>query len=212
MAIILLTADQKRQLNEIYFGIVRKFSTMTSQSVMLDTMPRLTKEEAQALATDELSARQSKIDQDYINRCNDINTNAQKRGLSNSSVVIELLTAAFEKKMEAQAHLSGLLDKLTKKILGENTRLALQVEKEKSISRSRSLRDYGALMKLRLTIPFVQNDLIATETCDAYMAWLTQFTPAQAYDIANSNNLFMLNLGNVKYAELLTKLDQRRNN
>jgi hypothetical protein len=179
---------------------------------MLDTMPRLTMDEARALATDELAARQSKITDAYNARCLDITTNAQKRGMNNSTVVIELLSAAFEKKIEEQARLNGLLDKLAKKILQENTRLALQVEKEKSASRSRSLRDYGTLMKLRLTIPYVTADLISQETHDAYMAWLMQFPPNDAYDIAISNALFTQNLSPLKYAELLTKLDARRGN
>ena len=205
-----LTKEHFRQLNDIYANIIRKYRSTTSESIMLDAIPRLTKHEAAAMAENEIAEKREKVIETYNDRIANINENAEKRGLADSSITLALLDKASQKKEDALNRLNGTKENLTKKIMADNIKLALSVEKEKSTMRSRSIRDYVAVAKMRLTVPYNIQANIDQELYDSYFAWLTQFEPADAYGICNFNAIFYLNMGGTKWMELLAALNLRK--
>jgi len=210
-ATALLTDDQIRQLNDIYTGIVKKYTTFSNESVWLDSTPIMSREQAHSAAEFELGDRIDKIMQDYTDRVANINENALLRGMSNSSIVLQQLDRAFERKTWQLARHNGMVDKLAKRIFMENQRLALMVEKEKSMSKSRALRDFATVSRMRLTVPFTAQTQIDEEVYQSYLAWLLQYPADLAYDYANQNGIFLINMGMSRRTQLLNDLNTRKN-
>jgi|GEM_PF-1798158 len=205
-----LSLDQARQLNDIYMNIVRKYRNNATESVWLDTFPRLTLQDAQALAETEVADRRNRILDTYNARVKNIEDNATARGLMDSTIVLEQLDRAYARKAESDQRLDNIEDKLVKKILADNSKLALQVEREKSISKSRSLRDFVTVSKMKLTVPYNAQTLIDNEVYDAYLAWCINYPPQLAWEYVNTNAVFLLNMTVAKRAELIATLNTRR--
>ena len=207
---LFLTKDQIRQLDDIYTSIVRKYRNQSTESAMLDSIPRITKEDAEALAEAELGARRDKILETYTHRVENINENAYNRGLLNSTIVLEQLDRAYAKKAADLERLDNMTERLVKKIMADNAKLSFSIEREKSISRSRALRDFVAVNKMKISVPYNAQALIEQDVYDAYLAWLLQYTPQDAYDYVNHNTIFLLNMGSTKRSELISTLNTRR--
>jgi len=194
----------------MYSAIVRKYTTYTTDAVAPLQTQGITLDEAAQLAQFETAVKRDKVLQDYIDRVAAINENAQKRRMTNSSIVLEQLDRAMVKKQDALARLDGIQEKLAKKILMDNQKLALSVEKEKSYSKSRSVRDFIAFSRMRISVPFNSQTQIDEELYNAYFGWLTQFPTEDAYNMAQTNVLFLHNMGPAQYSRLLVTLNNRR--
>ena len=206
---LFLTDNQRRQLNDIYIGIVKKYKNNATESMLLDTVPNISYEEADTLAQFELDEKRAKILRDYNDSVDNINDNASRRGLANSSLVLKQLEKAYQKKQDAIAALDNKQDKLAKKIVADNQKLLLSVEKEKAASKSRSLRDFVAVSKMKNSVPVNVQTLIDDELYSAYLGWLLQYPIATAYSYFTDNTLFIVNMGYTKWQQLQTELSGR---
>jgi len=204
-----LNDEQRRQLNDIYISIVKKYRSSTTATVKLDATARLTMDEAEKLAELELGERRMKIMQDYTERVENIERNATARRIMNSSVVCQMLDKAFERRVDAIARLDNQKERLAKRIHAEHQRTAIAVEREKSIQRSRSLRDFANIQRLRQTVPLNTQALIDEELFASYLAWCLQFSPPVALGYASANRIFRDNMGLNQWARLLTDLTER---
>ena len=210
MAYLFINEDQRKQLNDIYSRIVKKYTVSATDTVNLSSVKTLSMPEAAQLAGDELDAARTKVLDNYVDQVAKINANAMKRGLQQSTVVISQLDKTLIKKNEALLALDVKQDKLARKIFADNQRLALSVEREKSTGKSRSLRDYIALSRMKLTVPgYNAQTLIDEELYAAYLEWLLDYTPADALNYFQSNILFYHNMGLQKYNVLLAELQRR---
>ena len=207
-----LTEEQTRELNDIYARVMKKYTSSATDSINLGGTVSVTFEEALGLAGFELQARQVKILEDYAERVNAIEANAIKRGLEQSTIVIELLDKALVRKNDALARLEDVTDKLAKKIFNDNQKLALSVEREKSISKSRSLRDYIAHSRMKLTVSVAVQAQIDEELYLTYLEWLLKFEPMIGRSYLQSNPLFLYNLGATQYTRLGTEMNRRVGN
>jgi len=210
MAGILLNDEQRRQLNDIYISIAKKYKNFSTESVVLDAPKRITFDEAKDLAELDLVAKRQKIEYDYSERVNSIIDNAIARNLMESTIVLDQLDKAHEKRMDSLDKLSNVKDKLAKKIFNDNQKLALSIEKEKATQRSKALRDMVAVKKMNLTVPFNAQTAFEDEIYNAYLAWLLQYVPTIAYQYVLGDRLFQDNLGvtkyNLLYAEMLRRV------
>lgn len=209
MAMLLLTNEQTKELNEIFAAIVKKHSSSATESIYLGTPTRISAAEAAAMAELEIGAKRIKIENDYATVVETIQENADARGLGHSTFVLLQLEKAFNKKTALLERLNDAAAKQAKRILAENQKQILMIEREKSISRSRSVRDFVAVTKLKIVQAQNVQNLIDQEVCDAYKQWLLQYDAAVAWNLMSSNALFLLNLGS-KYTQLLTFIDNRR--
>ena len=66
------------------------------------------------------------------------------------------------------------------------------------------------LGEMLCTIQYNTQTLIEEELYAAYFAWLLQFEPFEAYRYIDSNLIFALNLGVVKYNQMRTELFARK--
>jgi len=210
MSALYLTQTQIKQLNDIYMGIVRKYTNYSTESIALSGVLPLTQSDCTAMAEDQTAGKRTKVLNDYADRVMQINTNAAKRGLSQSSVVIALLDKALTQKNDALAQLDAAVDKLAAKILSDNQKLICSIEREKSTGKSRSLRDYIAMSRLNITasVPTAQS-LIDEDLYNAYLEWLLQFTPADALSYLQNNAVFYQNCSTANYQKLLTEITRR---
>jgi len=183
-----LTPEQLHEVNAIYVGILRKYKSHATDSLVLGTVERISLEQALVLAEDELAVRRNKI-----------LDNAIARGLDNSTWVLEQLD-----------RLDDAIEKRAKKILADNQRLVLQTEREKSISKSRSIKDFISFSRGKGAFPFNEQSCIEKELYDAYLGWLMQFPPELAHGYCNDNPVFLLNMGSTQWNALLTNLNTRR--
>lgn len=209
----ILTEEQRRQLNDIFTGVVKKYKVFSTESHVLDSPKRLEMDEARELAEAELTGRRNKIENTYDERVAEITANATARGMLNSSTTIELLDKAYVRKQDALERLENLCEKLAKKILADNAKIAQNIEKEKSHQRSRSLRDLIAGKNMTLKHPWtstiVQN-AIDDELYYAYQQWLMRFDLNTAYEYVAQNNLFFHNMGSSRRNALLSDMNNRR--
>ena len=206
-----LDEEQKHQLNEIYVTIVRKYKSNATESMYLNLPPRMTVQDAEVLAEFDLASRRSIIMENYNERVENINNNATRRGMSNSTIVLQQLERALVRKQEALERLDNIKDKLAKRIFTNNQKLALSIERQKSTSISRALRDFVAVSRMKLSVPYNTQTLIDTELYDAYLAWLLKYPPETAYAYVNHNAIFYINMGITKWQEILAELDTRAN-
>jgi hypothetical protein len=187
--------------------IVKKYKTASSESIYLETMQRMTKEDANVLAENEIALRRQKVDDDYDVRVGNIYNMAAARGLQHSSIVVELLDRAFLRKTAAHNRLDGLVEKLAKKIFAENQKLAIATEKEKTMARTRALRDYISLQKMKVNVPYNAQDLIYEDTGNQFLEWLFQYPSLIATGILNDNQAYFTTcMGVTKYNEIKTKV------
>ena len=209
MGYVLLTTDQIRHLNEIYISIVKKYRNNATHNVLIQSPPQITSEDAERLADLELGERRIKIMHTYQDRVDNINRNAIARRIVNSSVICQLLDRAYERKNDALTRLEDMKERLKKKILSENQRATLAVEREKAVTRSRSLRDFIAVSRMRISVPYNAQTLIDEELYNAYLAWAMQFPPRLANSYVNHNELFMINMGMTMWLRLIAELNNR---
>jgi len=202
-----LTAEQKRQLNDIYIRIVKKYKTAASESVFLPSAKIMTLDEAKSIALLEFADKRQKIQDDYNARVDYILANAQQRGLQNSTLVIELLDKALVRKNEQLSRFNNLTDKMAKKIFNENQKIVIATEKEKTMQRTRAMRDYMQLAKMKLTVSYNEQSLIYEEVGNAHLEWLLQYTSAEATGYLTDNAAyFTACMGSTKYNEIKTKV------
>ena len=206
----ILTDEQRRQLNDIYIGIVKKYKSSATESVNLDFIPQISYEDADNLAELELGAKRDKIISDYNDLVDNINANASRRGLANSSIALKQLTNAYQKMQNALNLLDGRQEQLAKKIVSDNRKLILGFEREKAASKSRSLRDYIAVSKMKNTVVVNIQNLIDEELYSAYLEWLLQYPINIAFGYVNDNTLFLTNMGAAKWQQLLTEMTNRK--
>jgi phosphomevalonate kinase len=209
MAFELLNDDQVNHLNEIYAGIVRKYQTQSTESLYIETPKRLDHAEGVAIANLEVAAKYQKIENDYNDRVAEIKRNALARGILESTTVVEMLDRALTRKQEAMARLNGIADKLVKKVLNDNAKAILTAEKEKANAKSRAIRDFIAMTRMKIVTPYAEQTLIDNELYTAYRSWLLQFTPRMGYYYVRDNVVFLTNMGTVKYVALRTEMNDR---
>jgi len=188
---------------------LRKYRNHATENVTLAQTPRITQEEAEVLAEFDLGTRRTRIVQDYNERVDNINQNAIARRIQTSSIVMQQLERAMERKLDALERLDDMKARLAKRILTDNHRVTLATERERAISRSRSLRDYVAVRRMRLSVPFNEQELINEELYTAYLAWLLQFPIDVALGIFNHNRIFLNNMGITLWTRMLGELSQR---
>jgi len=93
----------------------------------------------------------------------------------------------------------------------DNQKLALSVRRDASTAKSRSLRDFIAFSRMKISIPFTAQTQIDDELFNEYLGWLLQFTGQDAYSIVLTNpQVFAINMGITQYNKLLDRLDSRR--
>ena len=209
MNLEILSSEQLRQLNEIFIAIVNKYRNQTSTSVLMETVPRLTTKDAEDLADLELGDRRTKINQEYDERVENINRNAIARRMAHSTVVLTQLDKALERRTDALKRLDNQKEKLAKRIFTENQRIFLSAERERSIARSRSIRDMANVTRMRQTVPYNAQALIDEELYTSYLAWLMQYPPTLAHHYVNQNSVFFMNMGALPWVRLVEEIRRR---
>jgi len=209
MAMPKLTDEQTVQLNDIYVRIVKKFTSFATDSVFLMATSQITLEEAAQIAELELGAKRAKIIEDYNDRVAAIEANALKRGMMYSTFVLDQLDKAFVRKIDALARLESAEEKLAKKVFADNQKFGLAVEREKAVSKSRSLRDFVAASRMKNTVTYDAQTQIDEELYTAYLAWLLQFAPVHGLNLLEGNRLFVVNMGAGQYNKLVADMSWR---
>jgi len=206
---MILTTEQTRQLNEIYTSIVRKWRNNSTDIVLLDSPPMLSMDDAMRLADLELGDRKFQILSEYDQRVEDIKRNATARRIMTSPHVCKMLERALDRKLDLLSRLENQTERLAKRILGESKRNYLAFEREKANARSRSLRDYANIQRMRLTVPYNAQSLIDAEIYEAYLAWCLQFPPRDAHAMVTGNRIFGDNLLHQNWLRLVNELRLR---
>jgi len=250
-----LTPDERKQVNAIFARVWKKFHAgATSQWEMIEPNTPLTMEEAKIVARAEFEATNfARIEQFHkrashqISRQKDrlraneerynarvatINTDAQRRGLATSTIVMTQLERAVSEKHAADqivereivnaeltrennlARLSADTDRrveaLAKRIHMDSMRMNLAAFKERCEQQSRAYRDMLQMQQVRMVTPINAQQLIDDELHGAYMHWLfTNKTPAEARSLLNNEPVFTWNLSAAGAVRLRNEIVRR---
>lgn len=204
-----LNDDQLNQVNEIFARIVKKYSSFASDTVKLAPMKQITLQTAVEQAKQEMDIKRAQILETYTERIRQINIDAAKRGLSFSSIILSQLEKAETHKNNALEKLEDQQYKLANKIFADNQKLCLSIEREKASSKSRSIRDFVAMSKMKNTVPYSPQTLIDEELYHAYLEWLLQYKPDTASSYVQSNACFAHNMTSTNYSKLLAEVKRR---
>lgn len=236
-----LTSKERSYLNQIYVSAYKKYFTMSTDygiemdASRIESVEPLTWEESLALATAQLGARRAQINAAYnekiaLAEANHIktvallNTEAQKRGLINSTIVVQSLSRAFAEKTakiellesERVAKLDKLegetLQSLARKIHSDATRNAVSARRlNLTIAQSKSMQQARSLTaRIRNTIQTSESQrLLDEEVYAAYLSFLFGYSVSDALSLINDEPVFGLNLSETYYTKLQQEMARR---
>jgi len=251
-----LTDAERMEVNLIMARTYRKYNLAGTDITDLIEIPRpLTEAESETLARDELERqhiiridqineeqnkrrkrqeqRKQRIIEQYQTRVNRINTDAQRRGMLQSTIVLEQLSnvectkqkaiSAIDAEIEfiestrqlridaQKAILEQRLTILTKRIHGDSIRTNLASIREKAIQKSRSYRDWMSCQRLRATNPIDIQSMVDQEIYNQYVIFLSKQTPIRARNLVDHDPVFLFNLNMKLWEKLFNEFDRRIN-
>ena len=241
-----LTDPERRIINGLFARTWKKYMAgATDHSAVMEINTPLTMDEARSVARTEFeTANMLRIEQTHnrldnqIARQHDrrrivaerhnariaqINTDAQKRGIANSTIVLnQLQRAVAEKNRQDEtidreietiqrtrtndiarftANTENRIEALAKRIHADSLRTNVAVVRERSAASSRSHRDMVHFHTARMSVNMNVNQLIDDELHGQYMHWLfTNKTPADARSLAENEPIFMWGFVNTSSA------------
>lgn len=236
-----LTKKERSYLDQIYANAYKKYYCMTTDyGIEMDTSrienaPILSYEDALALGSAQLEAEREHInavidgkiavaETNYNKKAASINTEAQKRGLINSTIVLHGLQSALDEKtakiesLEEQrtAKLGKLegetLERTARKIHSEAVRSAVAARKlNMSIAQAKSTqqaRSLTARMRHSLT-PAEAQTKVDEEVYAAYLNFLFGYSVSDALALVTDEPAFGLNLSATYYTKLKQEMSRR---
>ena len=235
-----LTHAEREYLDGIFARTLRKYNVGGTDFLNLIEEPKvLTHEEAVELARDQLirksevqleqlhsniARRTERALKQYESRVAQIKTDATRRGMQNSTVVLSQLDRAARAKdaeidfIEQDRELRSERIKLTadarvealgKRIHADSMRTNIQVLREKSAQHSRSYRDWLQFQHARLTLPINTQATAEQEIYDRILEFMLTLPPRRAANIVDNDPVFFFNLTPVQYSRMFTELTRR---
>ena len=249
-----LTPEERVKLNGVFARAHRRYNAArTDYSGELPDVSVLSVEEATALAiaeTEKLNelrreqieeaakrrrgvqeARLVRIEKQYKDRIAKINTDAGRRGMLSSTVVLDQVDRAWLARIQAEDAVQSEIDfinsrlamdleklahtsaqrvgVLAKRLRNESVRESLAVVREKNASASRSFKDFLNLQSARLTMPINAQSFIQQEIYDEYVSFLMTQTHQRAYRLIDYDPLFHFNLTLQQWISLFTEFSRR---
>jgi len=176
-------------------------------------------------------AKLERIRDQYELRVAAINTDAGRRGMLNSTVVLDQLDRARDARDAAEDAVHGEIafiesrkaldmervslqhdarvSALAKRLMVESSRQALAAAREKAVQKRHNLRDFMSMQQMRLTIPVNVAQIVLQEIYDEYVAWLVRQSPARAFALVDYDPLFYWNLGMAHWLRLFDEFWRR---
>jgi len=249
-----LTDAERVELNLIMARAFLKFNVSGTDVTDLLEIPRILNDrEADILARKELEElhntridrindeqdkrrerqilRKLKIGEQYKTRVARINTDAERRGMLNSTIVLNQLNVAESARNDAisaidaeidfiEATRTSRIDKLvasfeqrltalSKRLQTDSVRINLATIREKGIQKSRSYRDWSQYERLRLVSPISVQNMINQEIYDRYVIFLSKQSPTRAAALVDHDPLFFFNLPQQLWTRLFNEFNRR---
>jgi hypothetical protein len=220
-----LTAAEAKLLNDIYARAHKKYTT--GSSIKVATAEPLSHGEAVELANLELAnvraqtiarfdTRENAINENYQRSVDKANSEGQKRGLANSTIVLHQLARALNAKQQrieklttdrtlalAKFDMGGEhMNRITKRIMRENANLARVIHDVEKFQ-------FNNVVNNNLISPTLAQKHIDDEVYAEYLHFLLQFQGPDALAYVNTDPLFFNNLSPTYYARLKTAIQAR---
>ncbi|MCL2569802.1 MAG: hypothetical protein FWE16_01175 [Firmicutes bacterium] len=254
MANRFLSPQERIDLDIQYARILRKFTVGGTDFIdEINTPTPLTQDEAHMIAkqqleelvntkiaeinetaaerTRRLKERLENINQQYFDRVEKINSDAHRRGLSQSTIVLVQRENALQDKIRKEESIYAQIDHteerrylvterhritlytrlgaLAKRLHAESVRLNVIASREKSHQKSRSLRHMTHLQRTRLDISLNTQEIIDEELYAVYLQFLFAKNPRHARDLVDNDPLFFFNLSSTYFMRLLNAVEER---
>ncbi|MCL2755928.1 MAG: hypothetical protein FWE45_02635 [Firmicutes bacterium] len=175
--------------------------------------------------------RKQRINEQYKARIARINTDAGRRGILNSTIVLNQLERAHIAKQEAETAINDEIEfievtrnsridqqnttfeqraeALARRIHIDSVRINVQAIREKAVQRSRAFRDLIHLSQVRLTTPINTQTMIDQEIYDEYVTFLVKQLPRRAVSLVSNDPVFFFNLPHTMWLRLYNEFNRR---
>ncbi|MCL2846365.1 MAG: hypothetical protein FWE38_01615 [Firmicutes bacterium] len=174
---------------------------------------------------------QARIVRRYNERVARINTDASRRGILNSTIVVDRLQTARSERDEAlekgQTAITEIMERfhhdnqvaelvnndrraaLSARLHTESIRNHLAVLREKSTQKRHALRELVNMERVRLTTPINSQRMIDQEIHDSYLVWLMRHSEQRAFNLVQWDPLFYSNMSRAMWIQLRDNMANR---
>ena len=201
-----LNETDRKHLNELYARAYKKYFAYTSTIGMGEMLGY---SEAIEAARDELerynTAMRTEIENKFADRVNAINTEAGKRGLITSTIVLQQLEkAAYEKGLmllKFETVSDAKVRTLARKMLSDNmTQIRLSLTADKN---SLDMHNKSSMTQTE------KQKAVDEEVYGEYLRWLLSINPDVALSYVTDDPLFYYNLSATYLTKLTTEMQAR---